>query len=259
MCKDAACEHPPTYINTDSTLNLLQSSSTSLPSLLARFRVSYPTGSLISEFLTVHEGNYAVRALAQVGGTILASGMAAHPNLEIAEDQAKARALEALGLTSSPSDPSTYPLPQWDDYSVLVAPAPVTLPKRPSLDQPDPLVLEPLQPVKEKPTNEPIAIESPPAKILELVPQRVDIPEKDKVTQPKKDKSSEPSVGEETQDRSDEIARIGVEMKRLGWTTIQGREYLKQRYGKRSRQELNDSELLDFLAYLESQPAPSSR
>lgn len=240
-----------------SCLNLLQSSSTPLPSLLARFRVSYPTGSLVSEFLTVHDGNYAIRALAQVGSTILASGMAAHPNLEIAEDQAKARALEALGLPSLPSNPSTYPLSQWDNYSVLVAPAPVTPPKRPSLDQPDSPALEQPQPIKEKPINEPIAIEPPLAKILELVPERVDSPEKDKSTQPKKDNSAEQLPGEETQDRSDEIARIGVEMKRLGWTTIQGREYLKQRYGKRSRQELNDSELLDFLAYLELQPASS--
>jgi hypothetical protein len=253
MCKDAACGHRSTYINSDSLLKLLQSSSTPLPSLLDRFRVSYPTGSLISEFLTVHDGNYAIRALVQVGGTVLASGMAAHPSLEIAEDQAKARALEALGLTPLPSDQSTYPLPEWKtDYSALVEPAPVTLPKPPSLDHPTPPAFEKPQPVKEKTINEAIATEPPQAKTLELVPQLVDNSEKDKETPPEKD-------NEETQDRSDEIARIGVEMKRLGWTTIQGREYLKQRYGKRSRQELNDSELLDFLDYLESQPAPSSK
>jgi hypothetical protein len=275
MCKDAACghqsthrsTHQSTYINSDCVLNLLQSSSTPLPSLLDRFRVSYPTGSLISEFLTVHDGNYAVRALAQVGGTILASGMAAHPNLEIAEDQAKVRALESLGLTPLPSNPSTYPLPQWEtDYSILVDPAPVAPPKRPSLEQPTAPALDQSQPVKEKIINEsiinePIAIEHtiepPQAKKLELVPQREDSSEKDKAIKPKKDKPEELSRVEETQDRSDEIARIGVEMKRLGWTTIQGREYLKQRYGKRSRQELNDPELLDFLAYLENQPASS--
>jgi hypothetical protein len=212
--------------------------------------------------------------LAQVGGTILASGMAAHSNLEIAEDQAKARALEALGLTLLPVNPSTYPLPQWDTYSVPADPAPVAPPKRPSLDQPTPPALAQPQiinePISNEPiSNEPIAIEPPPEKILELVPQQIDIPEidspekvdspaKDKAPKPKKGNSEEQSLAEETQDRSDEIARIGVEMKRLGWTTIRGREYLKQRYGKRSRQELNDPELLDFLAYLEEQPASSS-
>lgn len=264
MGKDAACGHQFTYINSESVFTPLQSSPTLLPPLLARFRASYPTGSLISEFLIVHDGNYAIRALVQVGGTILASGMAAHPNLEIAEDQAKARALEALGLTSSSSDSPPYPLPPWDGYSTPVDPAPVAPPKRPSLDQPTLPTIDPVQPIN-PPSNLPIAptiaIEPPPAKILELVPQRLDgqgldSHDKEQVTQPKKDRAEEQRLVEETQDRSDEIARIGVEMKRLGWTTIQGREYLKQRYGKRSRQELNDSELLDFLDYLESQPAP---
>jgi hypothetical protein len=64
-----------------------------------------------------------------------------------------------------------------------------------------------------------------------------------------------PTPTVDSEDRSDEIARISVEMKRLGWTTTKGREHLKLTYGKRSRQELNDEELLDFLKYLESQPS----
>ncbi|WP_088891641.1 hypothetical protein [Leptolyngbya ohadii] len=56
-------------------------------------------------------------------------------------------------------------------------------------------------------------------------------------------------------DRSGEIARIGVEMKRLGWDTKKGRDHLQKTYGKRSRQELNDDELMDFLRYLEVQPS----
>jgi hypothetical protein len=234
----------------------LQSSSTPLPTLLARFRTSYPTGSLISDFLTVHDGSYAIRALVQVGGTILASGMAAHPNLETAEDQAKVRALEALGLTPSVH----YPLPQWEtDYSPLDKPVPVAPIKPPSLDhapprsEPPTLAVSAEQPAKPqleivKPM---LTLEAPIAKDPAPAPE-----DTDKAVKPKKAKAEEPVAAEETQDRSDEIARIGVEMKRLGWTTIQGRDYLKQRYGKRSRQELNDSELLDFLAYLESQPLP---
>lgn len=212
-------------------------------------------GSLISEFLTVHDGNYAIRALAQVGGITLASGMAAHPNLEVAEDQAKARALEALGLPPLPIEPSSYPLPSWD-YSAPVEPSPVAPPKRPSLDHPTPPGLDQLQAIS-APIALELPLEQPPEKILELVPPRVESPETDKAIKPKKESLEEPLLVEETQDRSDEIARIGVEMKRLGWTTIQGREYLKQRYGKRSRQELNDSELLDFLAHLELQPTSS--
>lgn len=57
-------------------------------------------------------------------------------------------------------------------------------------------------------------------------------------------------------DFSEIIARSDVEMKRLGWTKAQGRDYLVQTYGKRSRQVLSDAELLEFLYYLESQPTP---
>ncbi|MGD1918204.1 MAG: hypothetical protein ACFCAD_04560 [Pleurocapsa sp.] len=42
------------------------------------------------------------------------------------------------------------------------------------------------------------------------------------------------------------------EMKRLGITKGQGRQYLKQHYGKRSRLQLTDKELLDFLYLLRS-------
>jgi formylglycine-generating enzyme required for sulfatase activity len=57
-------------------------------------------------------------------------------------------------------------------------------------------------------------------------------------------------------DFSDIVARTNVELKRLGWTNQQGRDYLVQTYGKRSRQLLTDAELLDYLHYLESEPSP---
>ena len=62
---------------------------------------------------------------------------------------------------------------------------------------------------------------------------------------------------EEPLDFSEILARSDVEMKRLGWTKVQGREYLIETYGKRSRQVLSDEELLEFLDYLESLPTPS--
>ena len=48
-----------------------------------------------------------------------------------------------------------------------------------------------------------------------------------------------------------------LEIKRLGWTKDDGREFLKSRYGKRSRLQLTDEQLLEFLQYLASQPSPS--
>ena len=51
--------------------------------------------------------------------------------------------------------------------------------------------------------------------------------------------------------------KTDIEIKRLGWTRDDGREFLKSRYGKRSRLHLTDEQLLEFLHYLENQPSPS--
>jgi hypothetical protein len=45
-----------------------------------------------------------------------------------------------------------------------------------------------------------------------------------------------------------------IELKRLGWTSEQGRNYLLQTYGKRSRFMLTDKEILNFLDYLKNLP-----
>jgi len=55
-------------------------------------------------------------------------------------------------------------------------------------------------------------------------------------------------------DLSDTLAQTTVEMKRMGWTQTQGRDYLERTYNKTSRHRLTDEELLEFLAYLEAQP-----
>ncbi|NJN20152.1 MAG: hypothetical protein HC812_01765 [Leptolyngbya sp. RL_3_1] len=59
-------------------------------------------------------------------------------------------------------------------------------------------------------------------------------------------------------DLSDVIAQTDVELKRLAWSVADGREYLEQTYGKRSRHDLTDEELLAFLLHLESLPTPVS-
>ncbi len=56
-------------------------------------------------------------------------------------------------------------------------------------------------------------------------------------------------------DLSEVIAQTDVELKRLGWTHVQGRRYLEKTYSKRSRQHLTDAELIEFLDYLTAQPA----
>ncbi|MEH2197014.1 hypothetical protein [Nostoc sp.] len=49
------------------------------------------------------------------------------------------------------------------------------------------------------------------------------------------------------------IAQSDTYLAQLNWTPEQGREYLQQRYGKRSRLQLTDTEILDFIDYLKLQ------
>ena len=51
--------------------------------------------------------------------------------------------------------------------------------------------------------------------------------------------------------------KTDLEIKRLNWTKEDGREFLKSRYGRRSRLQLTDQQLKEFLQYLENQPTPS--
>jgi hypothetical protein len=51
------------------------------------------------------------------------------------------------------------------------------------------------------------------------------------------------------------LTKTDEELKRLGWTGEQGKKYLIETYGKRSRQVLDDNQLLEFLHYLQSLPS----
>ncbi len=85
--------------------------------MLERFRASYPTGCLISELVTIHNGKYVVRVLVQVNGETLATGLGAADTVELAEDKARERSLATLSLDTSFSAPQT---------SVELSPSPST-------------------------------------------------------------------------------------------------------------------------------------
>jgi len=355
---------------------------------MAQLQARYPNASLIAEFVTVHQEHLVVRALVQVGGVPLATGMAAATDIEQAEDRAKVRALAALGIgsiTPSPphqspaySIPSVSSLPtsslsaspgfstanlvapdsaiastsseagnpshlpgstdvsgisaitsgssdialphpsisssvphlqphSFDDRpqsevslsSVPESASPLNVAKtanvaghaQPEFSNPESSTPEfdraeeyefsyepePDHPDLYKPEDyshsEMDLISEPDSSPLEASLESIEspppAPKAASSTKPASGKGkttkrkSEPEIAEIApstageSDRSEEIAKIGLEMKRLGWTTEQGRNYLKRTYGKRSRQELDDSELIDFLRYLEAQVSAS--
>ncbi|MBL1199896.1 MAG: hypothetical protein FWK04_12610 [Nostoc sp. GBBB01] len=47
------------------------------------------------------------------------------------------------------------------------------------------------------------------------------------------------------------INQTNAQMQRLGWTEVQGREHLQKYYGVRSRLQLTEEELDNFLLFLQ--------
>lgn len=304
----------------------------SLPTLLARFQSRYPTGSLIAELLTIHDGNYVVRALVQIGQTPIASGMATAASVELAEDQAKVRALEALGLQmaglghgqpsgfggeqravgqpavrQAAADPQGAIAPQPEpvvNSTASSAPAPSTLDFDLDYSLPDtnsrpesistylarrdpppspkniPETGPDASPETDRdagqasglnsghqpdPESQPAAPNAPSQK-----PRRKSsrLPEADVSAAPTSAPGAKPAAGQSAAqkaitapestsiDLSDVIAQTSVELRRLGWSEEQGRQHLEDTYSKRSRQQLTDPELFDFLSYLQTLPSP---
>ncbi|WP_416667128.1 hypothetical protein [Egbenema bharatensis] len=128
----------------------------------------------------------------------------------------------------------------------------------PDLDSPSPSIVEldfSPEPAPEQDPAQPERLPEPePAKPTKSSSKSKSTRRKE----PAEETAAETPPPQEIVDRSDVNAKIGVEMKRLSWTVEQGRNHLKRTYGKRSRQELEDSELLDFLNYLEAQPMPAN-
>lgn len=402
-----------------------------MQSLFAQFQTRYPSGGLVTELLTIHDGNYVVRALVNVGDRAIATGMAAAPTVEAAEDQARLRALQvfnqlsnpialtesptltpqflptglplqpnmpipaaanvsvspnlnaatnasisaplnaaantatssphpiqspvvptpingATGMASTPSTVTAQPVassasqatkaknainpssssaasvPDTSDWSVDLSAAPdSTLPTNFSitsvsaktspkpvadlyaaateaseenvvqpweasstsdLDQPqssistmqnDPVQNDDVQNDTASDDHQaipffgddPLEPEFPAEDFASPMEDEAAVSAKSTKAKPAKSaKSTKTSSSKASAnsapasqviDRSDEIAQIDVEMRRLGWSKQDGRQHLEQTYNKRSRQQLTDDELLAFLAYLQAQPSPS--
>lgn len=250
--------------------------------MIAQFRNRYPNGSLISELLAIDHGKFIVRVLVQVEGVLLSTGLAAAETVELAEDQARQRALEILGSgivippapQIAPTPNSSYtPTPtSFSTETPWTAPATEeSVSSLGSEDEPSPqpmpsedwLSATYLSSDKGKPQSTPDSAGK--GRSASLPPFPLNNPED----------SSEPALSEEnssslkptsssvrlqeSQDFSSDIAKTDIQLQRLGWTPEQGAAHLQKTYGKRSRRLLTEEELLDFLNYLESLDTPISQ
>ncbi|MBD0267009.1 MAG: hypothetical protein ICV77_01820 [Cyanobacteria bacterium Co-bin8] len=250
---------------------------------LDEFRRQYPTACLRTDLLAIHDNQYVVRAQVWVEGALLASAMAADPVLETAEDRACLRTLQCLSLPNSrleadsaelspepavSSSATPFPAPglieangetglqpAWTAPSPTLTPALVEVP-------PLPLPEKAALPLLSMTETAPWANSSAPTPELDLEP--LTQPKPALPPRPDRPLPNEPTAGQRIGtaspvDLSDIIAQTDVELRRLGWTVGQGREFLERTYGKRSRHDLTDQELLEFLLFLETQPSPIER
>ncbi|MEY3826243.1 MAG: hypothetical protein RLZZ148_1057 [Cyanobacteriota bacterium] len=215
--------------------------------MLSKFRSRYPQGSLISELLQIDHGKYIVRVSIILEGKTL-TGLAAMDTVEAAEDQARLRALALLEDEAQTTESPTVVVPVAKSQAKTKTEKPQESPLTLVSPTPEPLQLvepepEPLQLVEPEP--EPLQLVEPEPEPLQLVEPEPELkPEPPEIA---------PSSLEPGMDFNQVMAQIDVEMKRLKWTKEEGRDYLRSTYGKTSRIQLNDEEIIGFLGYLKTQ------
>jgi hypothetical protein len=255
--------------------------------MLQKLRQRYPQVALISELVQIDHGKYIVKAIVEIEGKTVVTGLAAADTVEIAEDRARERALLLLEAESTPDlqlvekiSPNNISLPEdlpkpvasakksTKTAKVTEIPRPEAKiePELPQVKDIPPAKIEPeLPPVKDIPPAK-IEPELPPVKdiplpepeplLLEMETDNYsllsELPEEASLTEEEPPEPEPVVVIPEEIDYSVLKTKIDVEMKRLAWTTEKGREYLISTYGKKSRLLLTNEELLEFYNYLSS-------
>ena len=225
--------------------------------MLQKLRQRYPQVALISELVQIDHGKYIVRAIIEIEGKTVVTGLAAADTVEIAEDRARERALLLLEAENTPDlqlvekvSPNNISLPSDLPKPVASAKKSTKTAKVTEIPRPE-AKIEP-----ELPQVEDIPLPEPEPLLLEMETDNYsllsELPEEASLTEEEPPEPEPVVVIPEEIDYSVLKTKIDVEMKRLAWTTEKGREYLISTYGKKSRLLLTNEELLEFYNYLSS-------
>lgn len=254
--------------------------------MLAKFRHRYPQGSLVSELIKIDRGIYIVKALVQVDSIVLATALAAADTVEAAEDAARDRAIATLFLDSHSISPTNQAAltPTQPETVANSSVEKMNEPKIVNFAQPESEISEPrisavVEPIPNPSPAEP-AKSSKPQLNLELEPEpepvsatpaennlfgdtfTAEIPTVASLNNSPQDSSNSNSATAtaelDAMDFNEIKQKTDIEIRRLGWSKDQGKEFLMSHYGKRSRLHLTDEQLLEFLRYLEKLPNPVS-
>lgn len=203
-----------------------------------RFRQKYPQGSITSSLIQIHNDQYIVSVSIKVDGVVLATTLAADEQIQVAEAQATAQAIQTLHL----GEPglTNFPIPQV-----------------PTLERVSSEVGNKSEPIASATdiaeiTAVSAASEPQPQSIYRQKETVAIVQEEQEDTtyQVSTVSPAEPSLSV-----TDMIPLINMELKRLSWSREKGRDCIVELYNKRSSSLLSDEELLGLLRYLQAQPA----
>ena len=225
--------------------------------MLQKLRQRYPQVALISELVQIDHGKYIVKAIVEIEGKTVVTGLAAADTVEIAEDRARERALLLLEAENTPDlqlvekvSPNNISLPSDLPKTVPSTKKSTKTAKVTEIPRPEAKIEPELPQVQDIPLPEPEPL------LLEMEPDNYsllsELPEEASLTEEEPPAPEPVVVIPEEIDYSVLKTKIDVEMKRLAWTTEKGREYLISTYGKKSRLLLTNEELLEFYNYLSS-------
>ena len=74
------------------------SQTTSSQGWFTQLQKQYPTSALVTELVQIHQEQFIVKAIVQISGVAIATSMAESASLETAEDRARLRVLDLLGI-----------------------------------------------------------------------------------------------------------------------------------------------------------------
>jgi hypothetical protein len=141
--------------------------------MLQKLRQRYPQVALISELVQIDHGKYIVKAIVEIEGKTVVTGLAAADTVEIAEDRARERALLLLEAESTPDlqlvekiSPNNISLPEDLPKPVASAKKSTKTAKVTEIPRPEAKIEPELPQVKD----------IPPAKIEPELPEVKDIP-----------------------------------------------------------------------------------
>jgi hypothetical protein len=255
--------------------------------MFEQFRQQYPQGCISSDLVQIHENHYVVRVAIQADGIPLAAALAINTDLVVAQDQATARALAILGIKEQSTPVTSISLPlvataidPTETMPILPLPSP-KLPEVPPTipaeyppefyDQSEESTLE----IEEETSfsaadleeeDLPVALEPESQTEPEVVEETVAVPvvakagrstSKKAAVEPQPIPQSEvhttPLSSDPPLTVTDMIPLINMELKRLGWSKDQGRDYMVKLYNKRASALLSDEELFGLLQHLQAE------